>query len=139
LAAFRIARIVVNSFAGCILLLVAGVLWAYNPLLSAVLVLVSLDQFEDVYYYVYGRRLIPGWLMPLDVLFEGVCLAVGAAMAFLGVIYMRYFQTWFFQALLAISILVVWSAVEDIAQWGVTAGVMTAALREEEARFVRRK
>jgi len=139
----RVVRVVVNSFAGCLLLLLAWALWWYNPVISILLALASLDQFEDVYYYVYRRRLIPQWLMPVDVVFEGVAVSIGLGMLLMAILYMSYFQTWFFQALLIASIFVVWSGLEDIIQWSayVRAGreVTACALRPPEGRFVRRR
>jgi len=139
---YRLVRIVVNSFAGCLLLLVAGVFFSYNILLSLILILVSLDQFEDVYYYVYKKRLVPFWLMPLDLVFEGMCASVGVGIALFSIMYMLYFQTWFFQALLALAIPIIWSSVEDIVQWSATvrtSEVVACAFCEKERRFVRRK
>ena len=69
---FRLVRIIVNSFAGCMMLIMGGIFWSFDPILAVVLFLASIDQFEDVYYFVYGKRLIPDWLMPVDVVFEGV-------------------------------------------------------------------
>jgi len=126
--------VVINSFAGCLMLLVAAALWPYSPWLSLLVALASIDQFEDVYYYAFGRRLVPRWLAPVDVLFEGVCAALGAAIAIFSLVYMSYFNTWFFQALLLLSIPMIWSAAEDVGYW------MAGATHEvrREARFVRR-
>jgi len=141
LALLRLVRIITNSFAGCLLLLLGGILWSLSPYLSIVLFLVSFDQIEDVYYYVYRKRLIPDWLMPVDLVFEGVCAAVGMAIILFSLWYMPYFQTWFFQALLVLAIPIIWSSVEDIIRW-------SAVLRGEEVvacafcekkKFVKRK
>jgi len=137
----RLVRIIVNSFAGCMLLLLSGTLWSYSPYLSIMLFLASFDQFEDVYYYVYRRRLIPGWLMPIDLVFEGICAAVGMGIVLFSLMYMLYFQTWFFQSLLALSVPIIWSSVEDIIQWSaaIRSGEVVACAFCKEKRFVRRK
>jgi len=147
----RALRVIVNSFTFILLLLLACVVWRSSPLLSLLLALAAVDQFEDVYFYTYGRRLLPSWLMPLDLVFEVVAAGVGLGMLVFSLAYYAYFETWFFRALLLLSIPVIYSAVEDVAMWlrspreaspvAPATAVMHRAWKEvcEEERFVRRK
>ena len=80
--------------------------------------------------------------MPVDIIFEGVCAAVGVGIIIFSLMYMMYFQTWFFRALLALAIPIVWSSVEDIMQWSaVSRGVevRACAFCETKKKFVKRK
>jgi len=113
----RVVRIIINSFTFILLLIIAYVMWQSNPLLSFLLALAAIDQFEDVYYYTYRRRLFPSWFMPLDMIFEMVVIGIGLGMLIFSLIYYAYFETWFFRALLFLSIPIIYSAVEDIVMW----------------------
>jgi len=150
----RIVRIIINSFTFILLLVLAYVMWQGNPLLSFLLALAAIDQFEDVYYYTYRKRLFPSWLMPLDLVFEVVAVCIGLGMLIFSLIYYAYFETWFFKALLFLSIPIIYSAVEDIVMWrqpppkasspvAPATAVMHYVCPEkevcEEKRFVRRK
>ena len=141
---FRLVRIIVNSFAGCMMLIMGGIFWSFDPILAVVLFLASIDQFEDVYYFVYGKRLIPDWLMPVDVVFEGVVASLGLGIILFSIMYMSYFQTWFFQVLFVLAIPMVWSSVEDVLYWSVlsrteTKEVVACAFCKAKTRFVKRK
>jgi hypothetical protein len=114
---YRVFRVIVNSFAFVLTIAMGVVTLQYNPLLSIVFFLASLDQLEDVYFYIYGKRLIPRSLMFIDIVFEGVMFMIGLAMLLLSVSYYAYFSTWFFRALLFLSVMVMWSSVEDVLQW----------------------
>jgi hypothetical protein len=114
---YRVFRVIVNSFAFVLTIVMGVETLQYNPLLSIVFFLASLDQLEDVYYYVYGKRLIPRSLMFFDIIFEGVMFMIGLAMLMLSVSYYAYFSTWLFRALMFLSIMVMWSSVEDVIQW----------------------
>jgi len=114
---YRVFRVIINSFAFILTIVMSVATFQYNPWLSIVFFLASLDQFEDVYYYVYGKRLIPKSLMFLDIVFEGVMFMIGLAMLMLSVSYYAYFSTWLFRALIFLSIMVMWSSVEDVIQW----------------------
>jgi len=92
-------------------------MWQSNPTYSVVLALAAIDQFEDVYYYVYRKRLFPSWFMPFDMAFEMTLFGIGLGMFIFSVSYYVYFETWFFQALLPISLLIMYSAIEDILMW----------------------
>jgi hypothetical protein len=147
----RVLRVIVNSFALVVLAVLGAVTLQFNPLLATLFFLSALDQFEDVYYYVYGKRLVPRRLMPLDIVLELILVLVGAGMFVLSLIYYYFFSTWFFRALLPLSILIVYSALEDIAEWfkpgavaGATKVVRGARLgeeirEEEEFRFIWRR
>jgi hypothetical protein len=147
---FRVLRVVVNSFALVVLAVLGVVTLQFNPLLALIFFLSAIDQFEDVYYYVYGKRLMPRYLMPLDIVFESILVLVGVGMFVLSLIYYYYFSTWFFRALLPLSLLIVYSAIEDVVEWfkpgvagatKVTRGVHIGeeVREEEEFRFIRRR
>ena len=144
---FRVIRVIINSFSFVLLLILAYVVWEGNPLLSVLFMLASIDQFEDVYYYVHRKRLFPSWFMPLDIIFEGVLAIVGFIMFFFSVIYYAYFETWFFKAVLFISLSMIYSAVEDIVMWRssfrpakemMSIGVYPKEIRKKKM-FVKRK
>jgi len=152
----RVVRVVINSFALILLGMLAYAFWSSNPAYSLLLAVAAIDQFEDVYYYVYRKRLFPDWFKPFDMVFEGVLFAIGLGMLFFSISYYVYFETWFFKALLPLSILIMYSAIEDIIIWSTPAPQPTQtqrfemvmhyvrpkkeAVREEEGfRFVRRK
>jgi len=123
------------------MLIIGGIFWSFDPILSILLFLASFDQFEDVYYYVYEKRLIPAWLMPIDIIFEGIVASIGIGIILFSFMYMTYFQTWFFQALFVLAIPIVWSSVEDIIQWSAVSRteVIACAFCEAKKRFVKRK
>jgi len=144
----RLLRIVVNSFALVLLLIMAAVTFQGNPALSLVLALAAIDQFEDVYTYVYNRRLFPEWFFPFDLLFEVVLFGVGLGMLVFSVVYYAYFETWFFRALIPLSLLIMYSSVEDVVMW--LGGLKTQPTTvmhyvcskeevREEKRFVKRR
>jgi len=142
----NVLRVIVNSITFVVMLMLAYAFMNTNPLLALLLVLASFDQFEDVYYYTTGRRLLPKWFMPFDIVFEVMAILLGLAIFIFSLIYFTYFQTWFFKSMLFISAVMMFSAVEDIVIWGRSFGVKSKelvvhrALREEEKeRFVRRR
>ena len=146
----RVLRVIVNSFALVVLTVLGVVTLQFNPLLALIFFLSALDQLEDVYYYVYGKRLMPRHLMPLDIVFESILILVGVGMFALSLMYYYYFSTWFFRAMLPLSLLIVYSAIEDVVEWfkpGVAGATkVTRSVRigeevreEEEFRFVRRR
>ncbi|RLG77828.1 MAG: hypothetical protein DRO12_01015 [Thermoprotei archaeon] len=144
---FRLLRIIINSFGLVLLLVLAFVLWKSNPALSVLLALAAVDQLEDVYYYVYMKRFFPEWFMPFDMLLESALFCVGLGMLVFSLVYHAYFETWFFKALIPLSILVMWSSVEDVMMWRkpeIKLGMVThyvcpkEKVRGEE-KFVRRK
>lgn len=151
---FRVVRIIVNSFTLVLLLVIAYVMWQSNPLLSILLILAAVDQFEDVYYYTYMKRLFPSWFMPIDIVLEMLVMGIGVGMLLFSIVYYAYFETWFFRALLLLSIPVIYSAIEDVATWmtpvpvGSSKPVVSGMVMQyvypreevcEEKRFVRRK
>jgi len=114
---FRVVRMSVNGFAGVLMVLFGFMLWYYNPLWSILMFLAAIDQFEDVAYYAWGKRIIPKYLMPLDILFEGAVFIFGLAILFLSATYYSFFQTWFWEAMFIVGFLAVWSALEDAWYW----------------------
>ncbi|HID40759.1 MAG TPA: hypothetical protein EYP33_01230 [Pyrodictium sp.] len=133
----RIFRIVVNSFAFVVLLILAFMCLKGNPPLAVLLFLSAFDQLEDVIYYTYGRRLIPDWAMPIDFVLEGALIATAVATITLCLFYFTYFHSFFFQALFIVSFVMLYSAMEDIMAWR-EAGHYVWEVREEK-RFVKRK
>ncbi len=113
----RVLRVIVNSLAFVVLLMMAVSVWYGNPLLAIVLFLAAIDQFEDVYYYTTGKRMFPDWFRPIDVSLELVLIAVGVGILLFSVVYYLYFETWFFRMLMIMAVLMVYSAAEDIVQW----------------------
>lgn len=113
----RVVRVIINSFAFILLVILAYIMWQCNPMLSFLLALAAIDQFEDVYYYTYRKRLFPFWFMPFDMIFETMLFVIGLGMMIFSVAYYVYFETWFFRALLPLSIMIMYSAVEDILMW----------------------
>jgi len=145
---FRVVRIIVNSFTFVLLLVIAYVMWQSNPLLSILLIFAAVDQFEDVYYYTYMKRLFPSWFMPIDIVLEMLVMGIGVGMLLFSIVYYAYFETWFFRALLLLSIPVIYSAIEDVVTWMTPAPVVSGMVMQyvcpreevcEEKRFVRRK
>ena len=93
---YRALRAVVNGFAFVLCLLLAFATFEASPWLALLFLLASIDQFEDVYYYVYEKRLVPRALMVLDIALEGVMLVVGLVMLVLSISYFLHFSTWLF-------------------------------------------
>jgi len=113
----RAIRVFINSVCFLLSALMAYSVWEFSPPLAIVLALAPFDQFEDVYTYTYGRRLFPPWMRVPDMVFEMVMFGVGFSLFLFAFSYYAYFQTWFFKALLPLSIMVMYSSVEDIFSW----------------------
>jgi len=149
----RLIRIIINSFALILLVILAYALWPSNPAYSFLLLLAAVDQFEDVYCYTYKKRLFPDWFMPFDIVFETILFGIGLGMLVFSISYYIYFETWFFKALLPISLLIMYSSLEDILLWRCPALTGSKTKPEmvmayvcpkekevrEEKRFIRRK
>jgi len=142
----RVLRVIINSFTFILLLLLSTVFWETNALIALLLLLASIDQLEDVYCYVYGKRLFPSWFMPFDLIFEFVALGIGFCMLVFGLIYYSYFETWLFRSMIFLSIPVMYSAIEDVVLWfkpiKTGLGVSLAPIqihKKEEFRFIRKK
>jgi len=114
---YRVIRVILNSFGFVAMAVMAYVTWQTAPWMSLLFALAAFDQFEDVYYYVYNKRLLPRWALPFDLVAEGVLFGFGLGMLILSAAYYAYFSTWFFRATLVLSILMMWSSVEDVMQW----------------------
>jgi hypothetical protein len=147
----KLLRIVVNSFAFVIIIILAYIFWQSNPLFSIVLFLSAIDQLEDVYYYSYGKRFFPKWFMPLDIIFEFTLFGIALMMFIFSIIYYAYFETWFFRALIPLSLIIMYSSIEDVVLWEKTPiqiqakplmGMVYVCKKEEICkgeRFVKRK
>lgn len=108
-------RVLLNSFAFFVLVFMAYYVVKYNPLWGALVILSAFDQLEDVYFYVAGRRLVPSWFRPIDIVLEGVLVLVGLSMFLFGLIYWYSFDSWFFFMWIVTAGFMTWSAIEDIA------------------------
>jgi len=113
----RLIRAIFNSLGFIIFSVVAVACWPESIPTSIFMGIAALDQLEDVYYAVYGRRLMPRWLMPIDIVLELAVIAFGMLMLVYGLIYYSYFQTWFFKSALLLSVPMIYCAAEDIALW----------------------
>ncbi|RLG67233.1 MAG: hypothetical protein DRO11_10375 [Methanobacteriota archaeon] len=109
-------RVLLNSLAFFLLLVLGGYVISYNPIWGFIVVFSAFDQLEDVYFYVTKNRLIPAWFRPIDIMLEGVLALVGASMFVFGLVYWYSFDSWFFLLWLIVSAMIAWSAVEDIVE-----------------------
>jgi len=107
-------RVLMNSLAFFLLLLLGGYMINYNLIWGVVIFLSAFDQLEDVYFYVTKSRLIPTWFRPIDMVLEGILALVGGSMLLFGLVYWYSFDSWFFLLWTAVSAMIAWSAVEDI-------------------------
>ncbi len=107
-------RVLLNSLAFFVLLILATYLFKYNVLWGALILFSAFDQLEDVYFYTTRNRLIPAWFRPVDILLEGVLILVGVAMTVFGLVYWYVFDSWFFFMWMVASAFMAWSALEDI-------------------------
>jgi len=109
-------RVLLNSLAFFLLLILGGYMVKYSPIWGLVIFLSAFDQLEDVYFYVTKSRLIPTWLRPVDIVLEGILAIVGVSMFFFGLIYWYTFDNWFFFVWMVVSALIAWSSIEDIVE-----------------------
>jgi len=107
-------RVLFNSVAFFVLLIMAVYLMKYNPIWGALMILSAFDQLEDVYFYVTSNRLLPAWVRPVDIILEGILAIVGISIAVFSLVYWYTFDSMFFQLLLIASAFMAWSAIEDI-------------------------
>jgi len=113
----RAIRVIINSIGFILLAVMTYVTWEVSPPLAIVFAMAAFDQFEDVYTYTYNKRLFPPWMRVPDVIFEMVMFGVGFALFLFAFSYYAYFQTWFFKALFPLSLMIMYSSVEDIFLW----------------------
>lgn len=109
-------RVLLNSLAFFVLVVLALYLFNYNPLWAVLILLSAFDQLEDVYFYTTGNRLIPAWFRPVDIILEGVLVLVGVSMAIFGLIYWFAFDSMFFFLWMVASAFMAWSAIEDVVE-----------------------
>ena len=107
-------RVLLNSLAFFLLLILGGYMFSYNPLWGFVVMFSAFDQLEDVYFYVTKRRLLPTWFTPVDIVLEGLLALIGVSMFLFGMFYWYTFDSWFFALWMAVSAMIAWSSVEDI-------------------------
>lgn len=110
-------RIIINSFGAVLMFIMSYVTFWYNFGISFLFLLSAVDQVEDVIFYAWGKRLIPSYLAPIDIILELVLLMFGGSMFAFSLLYFMYFSTWFFQAMMVLSVLIIWSSAEDIDYW----------------------
>lgn len=110
----RVFRAVANSLAFFFLVTAASAFLSSNPPLAILLFAAAFDQLKDVYRMVTGRRLFPESLRILDNIFEGIMLVFAFGMLLFSLMYYAYFQTWFFRVMLFVSILIIWSSIEEL-------------------------
>jgi len=108
-------KVVANSLSFFILLALAYYLYQFNPYIGVIFFIASIDQIEDVYRTVTGRHPVPAYLAPFDIVFETVLALTGIFMLVMAVIYWYSFESWFFAVLSVLSIVIVFSALSDIA------------------------
>ncbi|MEM3943471.1 MAG: hypothetical protein QXJ59_05265 [Thermofilaceae archaeon] len=114
----RLITIIVNSVAAAILLLAAALIATRFWPASIIFILAAFDQVEDVYKAVYGKRLLPRWLAPVDIILELFLAALGFALAFFALLYAELFVAGFFLwALAALGLLISFSALSDVTEW----------------------
>jgi len=127
-------RVLLNSLAFFVLVVLAVYLFKYNPLWGVLILLSAFDQLEDVYFYTTSNRLIPAWFRPIDVVLEGILALVGISMALFGLIYWYAFDSMFFFLWMVASAFMAWSAIEDIVDGF---NVVSAKVRGESIATVR--
>jgi hypothetical protein len=108
------ARIVMASITFALLLLVASILISITPLLAFLLFLGGFDQLDDIYQAVYGKTLVPVWLMPIDILLETVVVIVSIGILYVSLVYALYSSTMLFLILVPLSIIMIMTALDDI-------------------------
>ena len=143
----RAIRVVINSIGFVLLAIMTYVMWDVSPPLAIVFAMAAFDQFEDVYTYTYNKRLFPPWMRVADIIFEMVMFGIGFALFFFAFSYYAYFQTWFFKALFPLSIMIMYSSIEDIFLWRTSeqssyeGGIMSVRPKEtlRKKTFVKKK
>jgi len=78
----------INLLVGILLILLSVAWFRISPIVSAILLLASFDQFEDLYFLATGRSLFPPILSGLDIGAELMQLILGAAIILFGLSYM---------------------------------------------------
>ena len=107
-------RVLFNSIAFFVLIVLATYIFKYNVIWGTLLLLSAFDQLEDVYFYVTSSRLVPAWFRPIDILLEGILALVGISMFIFGLVYWFTFDSMFFFLWMLASGFMTWSALEDI-------------------------
>jgi hypothetical protein len=137
-----VLRVIGNSLAFLLSIILAIWFFKTNPLISFFFIISAFDNYEDVYEVVTRKRLIPYYLIPIDIIIEVVMLLFGMYVLMLGYMYYVYFETPFAIFLLVSGISIVISSTKDIAKdimrlRGVSYGVGIHKIEKFE--FLRRK
>ncbi|MEM1554589.1 MAG: hypothetical protein QXU09_02110 [Thermoproteota archaeon] len=136
----RVIRVILNSTAFVLICIVGVLLLESSPNLGLLILLSSIDQLEDVYTYIYNRRLFPKSFFIIDIFFEILSIIVGAWMMLLGIMYYPFFHTLFFLLMIVLGALIIESAIEDILSYtGFYNRGVEHEVREEERKFVIKK
>lgn len=108
------ARIVMASITFALLLLVASILISITPLLAFFLFLAGFDQLDDIYQAVYGKTLVPVWLMPIDIFLEVIVVIISLGILYISITYALYSSTMLFLILVPLSVIIIMTALDDI-------------------------
>jgi len=109
---YRTLRIMLNSISFFICLYLAFT--SNDPIFIATMLLASFDQFEDVLFYAYGIRIIPKSLKWLDIFFEAVMVVLGFFIFLISLTYIPLFPIPFWYLTMFISIMIMYTSIEDI-------------------------
>jgi len=108
-------KVVANSLSFFILLALAYYLYQFNSIVGIIFFIASIDQIEDVYRTVTGIHPIPAYLAPFDIIFETILVLTGIFMLVIAIVYWYSFESWFFAILTVLSLVVIFTALSDIA------------------------
>ncbi|RLE42810.1 hypothetical protein DRJ19_03470 [Candidatus Woesearchaeota archaeon] len=112
---YRALRTIINSFTCWFLAFAAVTIFPISPIFSVILGIAAIDAFLDV-LMVLGFKIKESEVFVLrafNQFTEGVALFVGLVLAIYGFMYFKYFESWFFQALVATGILTAGCALID--------------------------
>lgn len=107
---------VCDGFAFWMLLLCFAFFLPINPVFAILCLLSAFDQFDDVYYDIYGRHLYPSKAIYefCNIILELVCLLVAIGLEVFTSIYFFYFPTPFWLVAHVLAFCLVWSSVRDL-------------------------
>ncbi|MEM2029902.1 MAG: hypothetical protein QW734_02870 [Candidatus Bathyarchaeia archaeon] len=112
----KLFRITANIFSFFLLLIAGYYLLTFNTVWAFIVFISAIDQLEDAYELVYNRRLIPAWLIPFDVIFEGILVVASSLMLIYSVIYYWWFESFTILIMLVVSLIILFSALQDLSE-----------------------
>lgn len=145
---FKLLRITANILSFFLLLIAGYYILTFNTVWGFIIFLSAIDQLEDAYELVYNRRLIPAWLIPFDVVFEGILVVASSLMLIYAVIYCWWFESFTMLVLLVASCIILFSALQDFAEaiktvakwiWSPSTAKYTMSVEAEKFRFFRKR